>query len=366
MQRLRNLVRTNIQTQKEESSSVEANHRKLLNCLDLNSDLIFLCAPFDKRIAELINYKKSTPIKSMTNPHHRYTATHLEYSSHLPFDFDLRFYTHLAHLRVVGSRKLHLSSFNNRLFQHLILDSVQTVETASENFSVQVLELANMTVDPSTLIAICRGASPSTLILRNTGCSGISPSEFYHVCSALSGLGLACLEVINSFLDFETFRRLVTTCSIRQYAFIYDNIEVVMKIKSTGVRFCKPERELSFHGAEDFETIEGLTLSAPENKLFLTHEMPHLKYLKLENIVIDSSFAKTVRPLRGLLLINCTFRNLSFYDMFRKLSPSLRFVRFHNTEIPLDSGVFLRNTLSRCQVVISETISFYVDEKSSK
>lgn len=332
-----------------------------------DSNILFLLALHDKRIASLIDLDFNIKYKDVASRGNMCKEKALECNSMAVFNHEMRFFTNLQNLKIASSRKVYLSSFNGIRLNELVLQSIKHISLEdADNTKVFTLRLIDMEIETDEFISLLNHCKPAALFLQKVECLNLTSDGMWKIYQAISSLHLLSLEVHNSFLDFGTFKKLIIKCEILNISFTNDKIKLSYKARTAFIRFCRTDRTLAFLGEYHFRYIEAIHIGNTECIAFLSHEMPRLKYLAAEDITIDPSFIRAIGPLRGLSFVNCTFKNLCFYELVRKTSKTLKFLNFERTEIPLDSYLFLREMLYNCQVVITGSVSFYIKKEIPK
>lgn len=359
MQRVRDLSR------KREQDAPEPRCRARLQKLALSSDILFLLSPHDRRIARMTGNDGVPVRRSMITSGDAFREPYLEFSSAAAFRLDLRFYKNLRRLEIVRSKRVHLSSLNDMHIDSLALDAVGAV-CCDNAFGLSIFSLAlrNMELPADDFVRIVAACRPSALTIENIACPGLSHSGLWRACEAVAAAPLLCLEVFDSFIDLAAFQNIVEAAGLRHFSFIQGRLSLAYRTRSPGLSICCAHNALLSMPPDSFRGIEALCIPDQGCMHFLGLKMPRLRYLKIEGAAIDAGHTRMLGPsIQAVVLAGCTFKNLAFYDFVRRLSAGLRFISFHQSEFPLDSFSFMKEKLSRCQVVVAGAISFYIDEK---
>lgn len=359
-----------------------------------NNNILFLLSLRDKRIRKIIeednikitninynslNYTGGNSILStgiwnkenlvlMNLSKSTFNAHGLIYDSRFTFDYDLRFYTNLNTLHIRNSKRVYLSSFNKQTLDCLILDTVNTIYTDyTENIKINSLKLKNIKISFKLfleVISICRPKNITLIDIELEECSKFDLKIFRNT---LKSLELNSFYTKNSFIDKITFDLIIKDTVY--YAYIDSNVVSVFMNNGTIVMIPEDVKCSSYKHQNNFDNIpvsyfnivEALYITNQIQVKLLSNNMPRLKYLALKNIYIDGQIIDNIRDsVKFIKIENCTFKNTCFYTFINRVGKNLRYIGCSTTEMPLDSISYIKRHVSKCQVLISATIFFYV------
>jgi hypothetical protein len=266
----------------------------------------------------------------------------------------------MRRIEILSSRKVYVRSFNNMCIESIILNAVKKIDTDGvDNVKVGTLTLKNMTIDSLAFISLIRATRPLGLVLEDVKCSNAHHTDFWLIFRALASLRILSLDIFNSFIDFELFRGIVRKLGIKHFSYMSEQPISLFRARTSHPSTCFIDQQYIF--VDNIERVENLHICNQESVGCLSHPMPLLRCIKIDNVAIDDSLIRALGPIRKISLSNCTFRTVCFYDFIRWVSKTLRYISFRRTEIPLDGFAFMKKVLSRCQVVVFDVTSFYID-----
>jgi len=284
----------------------------------------------------------------------------LIHSSPHAFCTDLRPYSALEHVEVEKARKVYTSCFRNIRLSSLTLRDVKNlVLDLAENAEIFSLRISDceMSFEDFQKLALC--IRPRSLTLDNLRIANRSALDGSEVVNFFKSLNLLQFRVSSGGVSHDEFREIVA--GINNYAWTNASYGYCHLRGGIGMtRFCIRIDDVNtanlYAGDNDIpdESTDYLCVyNAPLGKLSSSffERAKRLKYLKLRDIAINrADVGRLPDTILGISIEACWFDKFAFYDLLRKLSKSLRYIYFAQTELPLDSVSFIHRTLKSCQI----------------
>lgn len=356
MQRVKEIRR------KKDCTSLAAKQTKSARIV-MNSDILFLLSRAHP------NIKRALPKLTASFGQAGLQSRTLKVEHSYSFDTSLRFYVNLRQLHIKNASTVHLRAMEGKNLDTLVLDSVSRIDLAEAcSISVRHLILKSIKMSPKDLICMLDILAPRSLKLVDLHFRGDSNEAVHQALMKIMMLDLWSIEIEDSFIGIDKFLHVVREKRLKRFCFAsadkllscsYAGVSLShLVLKGIDGRILKSTLDL-------VGDIDVLVLKTQQSYAGIPSDITRgARYFVLEGLSICSQLLKRFGKPVSIILRQCNFDSLCFYEFVDLFRGSLRYLSFKHMEMPLDCVGYMKKKLSDCMIELNGNSSFYVSENA--
>jgi hypothetical protein len=348
MQRLSSISRAkeNQQNNEEKGNKNSKESSKHIDSLKIPAEVVFLISRFNNKI------KSSVKAGFMTTKKCK-TKNDLNIESPYRFTYDFYRNKRMNCVTVKNSCLIDLQYFKGVNIERLEFENITNFDICRiENAHISTLVLKGIKISLSDLNKLIFEISPSGLELINVSvtdqmCTGKN-AEFIKT---LYKLDLWFLNIEDSFLSAGCFFEIVHRKDIKKFQ--YKKGSSVVKYRNVGptpsylvVRCFEFFEYLN----QDWLFVDMLSIDSISILNKIDQNNHNLKYLWLEDTVLNTSSIRKLPKLSSIYLKKCVFENLGFYELINTQKYTLEYISIDGTDIPFDAVQYINDNIKKCEV----------------